>query len=332
MNGTGPDHSAIRIPHSELPWIHVACGALRDAAGRVLIVERPAGKIAALKWEFPGGKIEPGESPREALVRELQEEIGIEVREARPLILFTHAYKERIVTLHTWLITGWGDEPEPREAQRFSWQHPDAAHGLDVLPTVDPILRALRLPEDYVFTPPSADLEFIRAGLPHLPPGALLRLRLPGLADVAYEAVAGALAEPAAHAGLRLVVDRGEAMARRVRAAGVHLTQAQLMALPADAPPPSTRLWRFASCHDTASLRHASALGLDGVVIGSVKATPSHPGGDTLGWDGFAALAQQSNLPAYAIGGLQAADRDAAFARYAQGVAGISAYWSRSGS
>lgn len=313
------------------PHIHVACGALRDVSGRVLLVERPAGKIAALKWEFPGGKIEPGESPRDALVRELQEEIGIEVREARPLILFTHEYEERVVTLHTWLITVWSNEPEPREAQRFSWQRPEATHGLDVLPTVDPILRALRLPEHYVFTPPGADLDFILANLAQLPARALLRLRLPEVGDVAYEAMAGALSESTANAGLRLVIDRGEAMARRVRAAGVHFTQAQLMAVPTGAPLAPSTLWRFASCHDAESLRHASALGLEGVVIGSVKTTPTHPGGAILGWDGFAALTQHSNLPAYAIGGLDATDREHAFARYAQGIAGISAYWSRSG-
>ncbi len=330
MNNGARDNSGFRAPDSELPWIHVACGALRDAAGRVLLVERPAGKIAALKWEFPGGKIESGETPREALVRELQEEIGIVTRQARPLILFTHAYRERIVTLHTWLITRWDHEPEAREAQRFSWQRPDALHGLDVLPTVDPILRALRLPEDYVFTPPTADEVFIRAGLATLPSGALLRLRLPALDDVAYEAIATSLVAEIATRKLRLVLDREETMARRVGATGVHFTQARLMR--ETSPDRPSDLLRFASCHDAASLAHAATIGVDGIVLGSIKPTGTHPDGEALGWNGFASLAERVNLPVYAIGGLSAADKPEAFARYAQGVAAISAYWSRSGS
>jgi 8-oxo-dGTP diphosphatase len=315
------------------PHIHVACGALRDADGRVLIVERPAGKIAALKWEFPGGKIEPGETPHEALVRELQEEIGIVAQACRPLILFTHEYKERIVTLHTWLITGWDGELDAREGQRFSWQAPDAPRTLDVLPTVDPILRALQLPEDYVFTPPAADADRIRAGIPKLPHRALLRLRLPGLDAAAYEALAASLRESVAAAGLRLVLDRDEAMARRVGAAGLHYSQARLASAPSSRDSAeSAPLLRFASCHDVASLRHAERVGIDGVVLGSVSPTATHPGGAILGWEGFAALAAQSNLPAYAIGGVTPADKARAFASYAQGVAGISAYWSRSGS
>jgi len=317
------------------PHIHVACGALRDADGRVLIVERPAGKIAALKWEFPGGKIEPGETPREALVRELQEEIGIVAHTCRPLILFTHEYKERIVTLHTWLITGWDGELEAREDQRFSWQAPDATHALDVLPTVDPILRALQLPEDYVFTPPDAGADRIRAGIPKLPRGALLRLRLPSLDDAAYETLAASLRRSIAAAGLRLVLDRDEPMARRVGAAGLHYSQARLATVPPSrdgAESSSPRLLRFASCHDVESLREAERVGLDGVVLGSVAPTATHPGGAILGWKGFAALAAQSNLPAYAIGGVTPSDKARAFFGYAQGVAGISAYWSRSGS
>lgn len=317
-----------------MPWIHVACGALRAADGRVLIVERPKGKIAALKWEFPGGKIEPGETPREALARELHEEIGIVVREARPLIRFTHAYKERKVTLYSWLITGWDGEPQARESQRFSWQRPDAEHVLDVLPTVDPILRALRLPEDYIFTPPDADARNFGEGLPRLPRGALLRLRLPALDDTAYEATARSLVRDVQAAGLRLVLDRDEPMALRIGAAGLHRTQSQLMRRGTSAArfASSGTLLQFASCHDAEALLRAEQLGFDGVLIGSVKPTGTHPDGVPLGWDGFAALAEQTSLPVYAIGGLSPADKPEAFARYAQGVAGISAYWSRSGS
>lgn len=316
------------------PHIYVACGVLIDAAGRVLIVERPPGKIAALKWEFPGGKIEPGETPREALDRELHEEIGIEVREARPLLLFTHEYAERKVTLHTWLVSGWDGEVQGREAQRFVWQSPQAQHALDVLPTVGPILRALRLPTDYVFTPPDLASDQLLRRLDRLPRGSLLRLRRPGLAHAAYQDLARELIDAARRRGLRVVLDRGEPMARWLGAAGVHITQAALSQLdPADFPRlPNENLLRLASCHDLPSIQQAARLGLDAVVIGTLKLTRTHPDRAGLGWEGFSALASQGVLPAYAIGGLGPADKPQAYKHYAQGVAGISAYWSRSGS
>ncbi|MCC2658560.1 MAG: Nudix family hydrolase [Panacagrimonas sp.] len=316
---------------SEKPHIHVACGALRDAQGRVLLVERPLGKIAALKWEFPGGKIEAGESPRSALDRELHEEIGITVRDARPLTLFTHEYLERKVTLHTFLVTGWDGEVLAREAQRFNWDPPHRHDGLDVLPTVAPILRALELPPDYAFTRPDADEASIVRGLGRLARGTLLRLRLPRLSQREYAGVARRVITAARPWGLRMVLDRGEPMARDLGAAGVHFRQAELLALE-----PSNLPWvivdnvlRIGSCHDIASLAKAESLGLHAAVVGPVNNTATHPDASVLGWEGFQALAASTRLPVYAIGGLGPQQMPEAFAHYAQGVCGISAYWSR---
>ena len=163
------------------------------------------------------------------------------------------------------------------------------------------------------------------------PRGALLRLRLPALDDVAYEALARSLRDGVTAAGLRLVVDRDEAMARRIGAAGIHYAQARLQTAPARTGT-DDGLLRLASCHDADSIAQAGQLGFDGVVLGPVQQTASHPGATTLGWDGLAALAGPARLPVYAIGGLGPQDKRAAFEHYAQGVAGISAYWSRSGS
>jgi 8-oxo-dGTP diphosphatase len=315
------------------PHIHVACGALRDAQGRVLIVERPEGKIAALKWEFPGGKIEADETPREALDRELYEEIGIRVREARPLTLFTHTYRERKVTLHTFLVTAWDGVVHGREQQRFEWRPPGSTHGLDVLPTVGPILNALCLPELYVFTPSQAPADLLIRCMRGFPRETLVRLRQPQLDRAAYEQLARHLIAESQPLGLRIVLDRGEAMARQLGAAGVHFPQAVLMSLSqGDLPqPPLNDLIRLASCHDPASLQKAEALDLDAAVVGHVRQTPTHAGAAALGWPRFTQLAASTRLPVYAIGGLGPADKTAAFAAYAQGVAGISAYWSRSG-
>jgi len=316
---------------SDKPHIHVACGALRGAQGRVLLVERPPGKIAALKWEFPGGKIEPGESPRAALDRELHEEIGIVVREARPLILFTHEYLERKVTLHAFLVTQWDGEVHGREAQRLAWNAPHLHQGLDVLPTVAPILRALELPSEYVFTPPDADESVILRGLGRIARGSLLRLRLPRLDRATYARTARRVIADARPWGLRVVLDRGEPMARDLGAAGVQFRHSEVMGMtPDDLPKPfNDNVLRIGSCHDAESLARTESLGLHAAVVGPVNATATHPGAKTLGWTGFQSLAAGTRMPVYAIGGLSPADLGEAQAHYAQGVCGISAYWRR---
>ena len=255
------------------PHIHVSCGALRDAQGRVLLVERPPGKIAELKWEFPGGKIEAGETPRAALDRELREEISIRVTEARPLTLFTHEYAERKVTLHTFLVTAWEGEVHGCEAQRLAWEYPHARHGLDVLPTVFPILWALQLPDQYVFTWPNATETSILRGLPYIKRGTPVRLRLPNLKRDEYEALAKRIIAAARPWALPVVLDRGEAMARFLGAAGVHFTQEQLMSLQPGDLTPVYNVMRFASCHDLDAIQRAERLSLDAVVVGPVRET-----------------------------------------------------------
>ncbi len=304
------------------PVLSVACGVL-VRGGRVLLAQRPVGKIAAGSWEFPGGKIEPGETTRQALERELHEELGVEVRGARPLIRFRHEYSNRTVLLDTWLIDGFDGEPHGREEQALAWVTPDelAAHP-QVLPTVLPIAGALRLPTDYVFTPAEADEAFLLERLPRLPTGALLRLRRPGLDDAAYAVLARRLAPACEAQGLRLVLDRGPELSAQL-GAGWHATALVLAML--DSLP--TGLQCHASCHSPAELERATQLGFDSAVLGPVQATATHPGSVPMGWERFADWTAPLQLPVYALGGVGPGQKDEAFAAYAQGVAGIRAYW-----
>ncbi|HSW13716.1 MAG TPA: Nudix family hydrolase [Solimonas sp.] len=315
--------SATAPPH---PLIRVACGVLTDAAGRVLLAQRPVGKIAAGYWEFPGGKIEPGETPRHALDRELQEELGVQVREARPLIRFRHEYSNRTVLLDTWLVSGFDGEPHGREEQALAWLTIDQLLAQpQQLPTVAPIAMALRLPGDYVFTPPEADEAWIRERLPRLPPGALLRLRLPGMDDTAYAGLARRLLVECAPLGLRLVLDRDPAQVSELGAAGWHARSAVLAGL-SQRPLPESLLC-LASCHGAAGLEQAWRLGFSAAVLGPVRPTATHPGAAPLGWAAFAGLTENLALPVYGLGGVGPEQRQEACAAYAQGTAGISAYW-----
>jgi 8-oxo-dGTP diphosphatase len=313
-------------PLSGKPLIHVAAGVLQRPSGEVLFTQRPDGKIAAGWWEFPGGKIEDGEAGADALHRELEEELGVIVRAARPLIRFRHEYSNRSVLLDTWLVSAFDGEPQSLEGQAFRWVRPSALAGWpQALPTVAPIVRALTLPAHYVFTRPDADADTILAGLPRLPAGALLRLRLPALDRARYRSVAMAVAPAAADAGLQLVLDRDPALVSEVGAAGWHASAETVRGLNGETA--STAALRLASAHDAAGLQRARALGFDAAVLGSVLPTASHPDAAGLGWNGFEVLNAYAGLPVYAIGGVGPQDLSRCVSAWAQGVAGISAYW-----
>ncbi|MDB5973743.1 MAG: Nudix family hydrolase [Nevskia sp.] len=305
--------------------IQVACGVLVNAGGEVLIAQRPEGKIAAGKWEFPGGKIEAGESPLQALVRELHEELGVEVRAARRLLRFRHEYADRIVILDTWLVHRFEGEPHSREQQLFDWVPVARLHLLDTLPTVAPIALALRLPQHYVFTPPNADEALIRAGLPHLPRGSLLRLRIAALDDQAYADLATRLRQPAQACGVGLMLDRQPHHVAEIGAAGWHATERALRH--AQVRPVGKSFWFAASVHDAAGMDVARRLGVDFGVLGSVLPTASHPQGQALGWERWQQLRGESPQPVYAIGGVGPQQLEQAHEHGAQGVAGIRAYW-----
>ncbi len=126
--------------------IHVIAGAISDADGRVLITQRPRGRHMAGRWEFPGGKLEPGEDPFAGLRRELAEELGIIVRDARPLIRLRYTYPDRVVLLDVWQVTAYDGEPQPLDSQALTWARPDDLPKHDLLEADRAIVTALRLP------------------------------------------------------------------------------------------------------------------------------------------------------------------------------------------
>jgi 8-oxo-dGTP diphosphatase len=317
MPNTGPEKSGS-------PIIAVAAGCLVNTRGEVLIAQRPAGKIAAGQWEFPGGKIEADETPRQALVRELHEELGVDVLRARPLIRIIHAYSDRTVALDTWWVSEWSGVLHGRENQEFAWVAPQRLHEYPLLAADRPIVTALRLPHDYAFTAPDATESSVLRRLPSLPNGALLRLRLPHLSRSGYQKLASRVIDAGRHARLQVILDRDPELTRQLGAAGWHASAAELGAL--DTLDPRIGI-KLASCHDAEGLARARALGFDAAVLGPVLPTPTHPQARLLGWRTFAELAGSANLPVYAIGGVGPREQELVFSQYGQGTAGISAYW-----
>ncbi len=130
------------------PAVHVVAAAVIDAAGRVLIAQRPAGKHLAGGWEFPGGKLEPGEERAVGLARELKEELGITlVGIPRPLIRVRHTYPTKCVLLDMWVVRHYVGEPQGLDGQSLRWCPEEELPAANLLPADKPIVRALRLPE-----------------------------------------------------------------------------------------------------------------------------------------------------------------------------------------
>lgn len=121
----------------------VVAAAIFDASGRVLIAERPAGKHMAGRWEFPGGKVAAGESESEALARELEEELGIEVTEARSMMRLRHRYCDREVELSMWVVERYRGEPQGLDGQRLKWVERAQLAGEDLLEADRPFVTAL---------------------------------------------------------------------------------------------------------------------------------------------------------------------------------------------
>jgi 8-oxo-dGTP diphosphatase len=135
-----------RAPGDALPVLLVVAGALVDADGRVLLARRPAGKRMAGLWEFPGGKVAPGETPEAALIRELHEELGIDTRESclAPIAFASHRYDDFHLLMPLYVCRVWKGAPAPREGQELAWVRPPRLSDYAMPPADAPLVAILR--------------------------------------------------------------------------------------------------------------------------------------------------------------------------------------------
>ena len=304
----------------------VAAAVILRPDGSFLLGQRAADTFYPGYWEFPGGKVEAGETPHQALVRELHEELEIDVLAATPWIVREHAYEHAHVRLHFFRVTQWEGELRDHVHAALAWQRADAPTVASMLPANAPVLAALRLPDFYAVTHAwrigiDAQLAALDAALAR---GLrLVQLREAALPEAARESFIAAAVPRCQSRGAQVLVNGDARLARAAGADGLHLPAAQLMAL--DRRPPFPLV--AASCHDRAELEQAARLGIDFAVLGPVAATASHPGQGGMGWEAFGRTIANCPLPVHAIGGLTPADIAVAQAAGAQGVAAIRAAW-----
>jgi 8-oxo-dGTP diphosphatase len=316
--------------------VDVAAAVLQRPDGSFLLAQRPADKIWAGYWEFPGGKLEQGESALDALVRELREELGIEVQTAYPWLMRVFTYPHATVRLHFFRVTAWGGELHPHEGQQFSWQEnppqPPFAKGWrnnlvsPILPANAPILRALELPTLYAISNVAelGEAVFLVRLQAKLDAGLrLLQLREKNLARDELKELAKHVVSMSHSYGAKVLLNGDVELALEVGADGVQLTASQLVGL-SERPAVD---WCGASCHNAEELRRAEALGCDFALLSPVLPTQSHLGAPHLGWQSFATMSVGATIPLYALGGLTHGDMPVAWQNGAHGIALLRQAW-----
>lgn len=311
---------------SDRALVRVAAAVIMRPDGQVLLAQRPDGRPYAGYWEFPGGKLEAGESPREALDRELHEELGLTVLRAAPWLVQRYAYLHAHVELHFFRVFAFAGDPVGHDGQAFAWQRPGHATVAPLLPANTPVLQALMLPAVYGITMAGdvGEAPFLERARRALDGGlVLLQIREKDWPLSRQRAFTEAMLHAASGYDAKVLLNGTTEHARAWGCHGVHWSARAL----AEAFERPDAMLCAASCHNANEIARAGALGLDFAVLGPVLPTPTHPEAIALQWYGFAQAIAGNALPVFALGGLSIADLDAAIEHGAHGVALRRAAW-----
>jgi 8-oxo-dGTP diphosphatase len=309
---------------SHRPSLHVAAGVVIRPSGEVLIARRPDHLHQGGLWEFPGGKVERGETVEQALFRELAEELSITVCRAEPLISVRHAYPDRHVTLDVFRVQQFEGTPKGMLGQPVRWVRPESLTQYEFPAANRPIVTAARLPDRYGIV----DVEFgdaytvfrrlrgfIGAGV------SLIRLRGLRLADRDHRKLAESIIHYCKARQTRILLSGDPEDALVLGADGVHLNSRQITQFASR--PIAVNMLLAASCHNQQELKQVEAIGADFAVLSPVLATESHPDAHPLGWSAFSAMVEDVSIPVYALGGMCPEYLPVAKCHGAQGIAGI---------
>jgi 8-oxo-dGTP diphosphatase len=304
----------------------VAVGVLMTPDQQVLLASRPEGKPYAGWWEFPGGKLEAGETVAQALARELHEELNFHILNASPWVTLEHVYEHAHVRLHFTRVSLWQGQPAAREGQQFGWFALNGELPSPLLPATIPTLRWLKLPAviGISYASVMGQDAFIQAFEQQLAQGLkALIVREPGWTNEQLEILLQALLPRAREHEALVLVSSRHAPALWQRADGVQLRAT-------DAAQLKTRPdveWVGVSVHQAQEIQQALALKADFCLLGSVLPTATHPGAATLGWAGFEQAKGTNAVPVYALGGLCRRDLATAQQHGAHGVALMRDLW-----
>lgn len=310
--------------------LNVVAAVIHNPQGQILIAQRPLHKHQGGLWEFAGGKVDLGETPAQALVRELQEELAITATQYRPLLTVEHHYSDTSVRLQVFRVTAFDGEAHGAEGQPTVWVWPHDLKNYAFPAANTPILKAAVLPEVYYITPEAHEVggDLLAWLKPRLQSGMTLCLRAKNLTKEDYLTLAHAVAALCVQHQVQLVLHNHiDLLAHTPSAIGVHLPFKELLlqesVLVEGQVGKLHKKYLAVSCHAKEELEMAWQLGADFATLSAVNNTLSHIGQVGMGWARFGHITQQAKLPVYALGGMTRADVPLAQQHGAQGVAGI---------
>ena len=313
--------------------VHVAVAVIINKKDEVCISLRPQEAHQGGLWEFPGGKVEAGESVDVALVREIKEELDLVINHPRPLIKITHSYPDKRVCLHVRKILSFDGQATGAEGQQVKWVSIEQLAAYDFPEANTAIVKALQLPDKYLITGKFIDaddlIKKLAAALANNIKLVQLRLKSDDLNNLTdAPALLGKVAQLCLQANAKLMLNIPDDLLSSIDSSeivfdGIHADSRTLMSLTSR---PQSHLFS-ASCHDKTQLLKAERLKADFVVLSPVQKTASHPDVQPIGWRTFAAMVENMSIPVYALGGVSADDVERAWSHGGQGVAAISAFW-----
>jgi 8-oxo-dGTP diphosphatase len=291
---------------------HAAVGIIQQTDGMVLLAQRPAGKPWAGYWEFPGGKVEAGETPQAALSRELKEELGIEVLEAYPWVTRSFDYPAnynavgeltsvaKTVKLYFFIVTKWLGEPQGLENQQFCWQSSGDMTVSPMLPANTPIFAALKLPRlslilDYDLLGDAQFFEQLNQALAEGVKMILLRTQRTTIEDL--NALTKKVIPLTQVNQAKLFLDTNIVMTDLIKVDGLHFSTDDLMKM-TDRP---KDLLCGATCDGLHSLQHAAMLALDYVLLPINQLIPNDVPQTGLDWAMFDQQISDYPLPVYVV-------------------------------
>ena len=336
------------IVANNIHYQHVAVAViLRN--NYILISKRDKNVAQGDLWEFPGGKVEANESVLQALYRELDEELGIRVEQAHPLITIPYSYVNKFekteainvvqeslsnVLLDVWIVTRFSGRALSKENQPIKWVSQKQLTTIDFPAANRHIISALSLPDTYVISPDIdvsdtiAKEKLIQDFRKLCQQGhSLMQLRFRKNSPDSF--FIQELCQIAKNSQVKLQLNSSliDLYSNEDTQLGIHLSSRDLYNKQTISSLTSKSTYYSASCHQLEDIIQANKLGIDFIVLSPIQKTNSHPQAQTLGWQQFKELTKHAQMPVYALGGMQIEDIEKAKLAGAQGIAAISAFW-----
>lgn len=309
------------------PWIDVAIGILqRD--GEVCLSLRQKHQHLADLWEFPGGKMEAGESAEQALQREFQEELGVETGQWRKLMVVPWHYEAVSVRLHVYTTGDFSGEPHGNEGQLVEWCPMNQLHNRSFPDANKGILLALKLPTTFLtiggFEDDDDCLKRFESALKN---GVrLAQFKSKGLAEKAFVELAKKLILLAHEYDAKLLLNADpEVLKSLPEADGIQLSSSQAKNY-RKRPIAENKLFSV-STHSLSDMESAMEIEADILQLSPIKYTSAHPDIDPIGWQGMVEMIDEVAIPVYALGGMKLEDVEEATANGAQGVVLTKGLW-----